>query len=250
VKPGNVLLDEQRHVHLTDFGIARLTDVTAITATGLVIGTAGYLAPEQVTGEGATPASDIYALGLVLLEALTGERAFPGSPSEAAVARLHRSPHVPATTNRSLAALLTAMTASDPTMRPSAAAIAESLRVGLAEQRDDATAVIPILGDETAAIAVAPEVAAVASPAATAPARTWNLDPRLWLIPAIVVGALLVALWLSATFGGTGSNTPAGADTATTIASTVPTTTAPSPTTVADTPSPAPRREHKGGHDG
>ena len=100
VKPGNVLFDRSGDVHLTDFGIARLTDVTAITATGFVIGTAAYLAPEQVTGDGATPASDVYALGLVLLEALTGERAYDGSASEAALARLHRAPEVPSTASR------------------------------------------------------------------------------------------------------------------------------------------------------
>ena len=75
VKPGNVLFDRAGDAHLTDFGIARLTDMTAITSTGFVIGTAAYLAPEQVTGEGLTPASDDLALGsLILLEALTGER--------------------------------------------------------------------------------------------------------------------------------------------------------------------------------
>jgi serine/threonine protein kinase len=88
VKPGNVLFDGDGNVHLTDFGIARLTDVTAITATGFVIGTAAYLAPEQVNGDGATPASDIYALGLVLLEALTGERAYH-RPLAGSVAQRH-----------------------------------------------------------------------------------------------------------------------------------------------------------------
>ena len=96
VKPGNVLFDEAGAAHLTDFGIARLTDMTAITSTGFVIGTAAYLSPEQVTGSVATPASDVYALGLVILEALTGERAYPGAPSEAALARLQRSPEIPA----------------------------------------------------------------------------------------------------------------------------------------------------------
>ena len=79
VKPGNVLLGRSG-VKLADFGIARLVgDTVRHTMTGQAIGTAAYISPEQVLGHDVTPAADVYALGLVLLEVLTGERAYPGS---------------------------------------------------------------------------------------------------------------------------------------------------------------------------
>jgi len=95
VKPANVLLDEHNRPHLSDFGIATMIDSTQITHTGLMIGTAAYLSPEQVRGHPVGHGADIYALGLVLLECLTGQREYPGQPMEAALARLHRQPHVP-----------------------------------------------------------------------------------------------------------------------------------------------------------
>src|SRR5207302_1237636 len=92
VKPANVLLGRDDTVKLTDFGIARLVDAAKVTSTGLMVGTVAYLAPEQVSGEQVGPPADVYALGLVLLEALTGVREYDGPPVEAAMARLHRDP--------------------------------------------------------------------------------------------------------------------------------------------------------------
>ena len=126
VKPANVLMaaDPGRpggwSPKLTDFGIARLVDSTRMTVEGFTVGTANYLSPEQVTGDRVGVASDVYSLGLVLIEALTGELAFPGHGVEAAIARLHRDPEIPASPR--LADLLAAMTARDPGRRPSAAA--------------------------------------------------------------------------------------------------------------------------------
>jgi serine/threonine-protein kinase len=74
VKPQNVLLRRDGTVKLGDFGIARSNDSTALTEHGSVLGTAAYLAPEQARGETATPATDLFALGVVLYEALTGQR--------------------------------------------------------------------------------------------------------------------------------------------------------------------------------
>ena len=78
VKPANILLDERGRTHVTDFGIARLLDVPALTASRALVGTPHYLAPEQATGEAITPATDVYALGVVLFEMLTGRRPFQG----------------------------------------------------------------------------------------------------------------------------------------------------------------------------
>ncbi|GIG05994.1 serine/threonine-protein kinase [Catellatospora coxensis] len=102
VKPGNMLVRPDGTLLLTDFGIARRDGATALTATGAVIGTLSYLAPEQVLGHPATARSDVYALGVVAYECLTGRRPFTAeNPFAAAMMRLSQAPppfgpHVPA----------------------------------------------------------------------------------------------------------------------------------------------------------
>jgi serine/threonine-protein kinase len=76
VKPGNLLLDDRGHVKVADFGIASAAGMDSFTQTGTILGTAGYLSPEQARGERATAASDRYALGVVAWELLTGRRPF------------------------------------------------------------------------------------------------------------------------------------------------------------------------------
>lgn len=127
IKPSNVLLrrshvpGEQYRAKLADFGIAYLIDTTRHTTPGTLVGTAAYLSPEQVRGASPAPASDIYALGLVLLEALTGTRAFPQTGThEAALARLSQDPFIPGSVGYSWKSLLTAMTLRDPEQRPTA----------------------------------------------------------------------------------------------------------------------------------
>ncbi|MGV9563588.1 protein kinase domain-containing protein [Streptomyces sp. NPDC003480] len=127
VKPSNILLDAAGAPHLADFGIARLANATRHTAPDVLIGTAAYLAPEQVEGGRIGPAADVYALGLVLLECLKGELEYQGTPLEATVARLHRPPEVPTWFPSDLAALLRAMTAQDPEARPDAGQCAQAL---------------------------------------------------------------------------------------------------------------------------
>jgi tRNA A-37 threonylcarbamoyl transferase component Bud32 len=127
VKPSNILLDETGSPHLTDFGISQLLDTTARTTTGTLVGTAAYMAPEQVLGRGAGPAADVYSLGLVLLEALKGELEYGGAPLEAAVARLHRPPVIPPDLPHGLAGLLEAMTDPDESSRPDADACSRAL---------------------------------------------------------------------------------------------------------------------------
>ena len=133
VKPSNILLPHDHSApgaplaKLADFGIARLLDDARMTATGTVIGTATYLSPEQAQGAMVGTASDVYSLGLVLLEGLTGLRAFPGTAIEAVLARLAREPEIPLTIDDSWRTLLTAMTARQPQDRPDAASVAATL---------------------------------------------------------------------------------------------------------------------------
>ncbi len=98
VKPANLLLDERGHVQVGDFGIARVADETTagMTAAGTVLGTAGYLSPEQARGEPATSASDIYALAIVAYELLTGGRPFEGGSATAEAAAHINQPVPPA----------------------------------------------------------------------------------------------------------------------------------------------------------
>lgn len=127
VKPANVLLGRDDRVRLTDFGIARLVDAAKVTATGLTVGTASYLSPEQVTGAHVGPLSDVYSLGLVLLECLTGRREYPGNAVEVALARLNRQPVVPPTLPAGWPGLLESMTAREPGPRPTAYEAAREL---------------------------------------------------------------------------------------------------------------------------
>jgi eukaryotic-like serine/threonine-protein kinase len=129
VKPANVLLGPDNHVKLADFGIARLIgEDSGYTRTGYAVGTAAYLAPEQVRGEEISGAADVYSLALVLLEAFTGRREYEGVGLEAAAARLSRPPAIPDDLPGAWPALLTAMTDLDPGARPSAAEVASRLR--------------------------------------------------------------------------------------------------------------------------
>ena len=126
IKPANLLLDTPTsggrpfNAKLTDFGIARLLDGTRFTTHGMTIGTANYLSPEQAQGAETSTASDIYSFGLVLIECLTGQLAYPGVGVEAAVARLHRPPRIPQEYGGGWARLLDAMTQRDCNLRPSA----------------------------------------------------------------------------------------------------------------------------------
>jgi tRNA A-37 threonylcarbamoyl transferase component Bud32 len=128
VKPGNLLFDAQGRVRLADFGIARLIgDTVRVTATGTMIGTASYLAPEQASGADVGTAADVYSLGLVLLELITGAPAFAGTPTEAALARLTHDPAVPVGLPAPLGRLINAMTLREPAARPTAAEVAVAL---------------------------------------------------------------------------------------------------------------------------
>jgi serine/threonine protein kinase len=128
VKPENILIEDATGAaKLVDFGIARVSGAERITTAGLVLGTAAYLSPEQVSGHEVGAPTDIYSLGLVVLECLTGRREYPGSAVEAGVARLVRDPVVPDGLPSGWSSLLSAMTERDPAARPTAAQLVAAL---------------------------------------------------------------------------------------------------------------------------
>ncbi len=144
VKPANVLLESDgEHVKLADFGIALLRDAARVTGTGTVIGTAAYIAPEQVLGREITGQADVYALGLMLLQSLTGERPFPGTAVESATARLTRGPVIDQHLPTAWRTLLHVMTAQDPAERPTAAEAARRLRALERDGSAPATQLLP-----------------------------------------------------------------------------------------------------------
>jgi serine/threonine-protein kinase len=120
VKPGNILLGHADHVKLTDFGISVAHGQQPLTDTGKVMGTAQYLAPEQALGNPATPAGDLYSLGVIAYEALAGERPFRGSNYVAiALAQVNEQPPpLPTSVEKSLAALVMRLMEKDAAKRP------------------------------------------------------------------------------------------------------------------------------------
>ena len=99
VKPGNLLLDRDGNVHVADFGIASAAGMDSLTATGTILGTAGYLSPEQAQGERATAASDLYGLAVVAFELLTGDRPYRRE-SMTAEAAAHVNAPIPSVSER------------------------------------------------------------------------------------------------------------------------------------------------------
>ncbi|MCT7356226.1 bifunctional serine/threonine-protein kinase/ABC transporter substrate-binding protein [Streptomyces sp. 15-116A] len=169
VKPGNVLLalDGPR---LIDFGIARALDDTVLTATDVVIGSPGFLSPEQAQGRPVGPASDIFSLGCVLAWAATGVRPFGTGPVEALLFRTVHDPADLATVPAELRPLIEACLAKDPARRPTAA----TLRATWAEDTPAdgwlPPAVTHLIAERSATMLALPDIEATqADAAATRP---------------------------------------------------------------------------------
>jgi serine/threonine protein kinase len=157
VKPANLLLDRDGNVHVSDFGIASASGADMLTEPGTVLGTAGYISPEQARGEPATPASDRYALGVVAFELLTGRRPFAGdTPTTEAFAHLNasipRAVDVDPTLPPALDVVFESALAKDPAARPATARdLVQQLREALETQPAPApTKVMPRTSRRTA----------------------------------------------------------------------------------------------------
>ena len=176
IKPGNLLITHDGQVKVTDFGIAHSARTEDLTSTGALIGTMGYLAPERVCGGSATAASDLYALGIVGYECLTGQPPFRGEPLQVALA--HRDQELPGFPpwclrqpgGAELAALIRDLTAKDPAARPATAAEVAAracrIRDGLAGQAGISAAPSPAAPPRRASA----DAPAAAAPSAGAPA--------------------------------------------------------------------------------
>jgi serine/threonine-protein kinase len=131
VKPGNLLVRPNGTLVLTDFGIARSAMVGQLTAAGSVLGTASYISPEQASGSGATPLSDVYSLGVVAYQCLAGRRPYEGeNPLEIAMRHVRDAPPpLPADIPPAVRQIVERSMAKDPAARwPTAAALAQSAR--------------------------------------------------------------------------------------------------------------------------
>jgi len=136
IKPANLLLTPDGQVKITDFGIAHAAGSAPVTRHGMLIGTPAYLAPERIAGQPATPASDLYSLGILAHECLTGTRPYAGTPTEIALAHGQRSlPPLPDHVPPAVGAFVADLTARDPQYRPNSARLASTraakLRDGL-----------------------------------------------------------------------------------------------------------------------
>ena len=259
VKPANLLLDRDENVHVADFGIASAAGMDSLTQTGTVLGTAGYLSPEQAQGERATPASDRYALGVVGWELLTGTRPFQAETMTAEAAA-HVNQPVPSVCDRNedlpceLDPVFERALAKDPRARyGSSAEFVADLRRALDEAAGK-TGTFPV------ARQTAPTVAAGAT--RPAPSRggssplgrrpsTSRRHPWLWAFVGLLALSAIVGGILGAVLGGGGDGSSQARtvvktlkergttvhETATLTAAPPPSTQATRPTTAAAAPS-------------
>jgi serine/threonine protein kinase len=135
VKPANLMLGRDGLVKLTDFGIACRRGSVPVSWAGVISGTSAYLAPERLVGAPATPASDLYSLGVVLYECLSGARPYTGTAMELALAhQLREPPPLPASIPAAVVGLVTDLMSKDPLNRPPSAASVAVRAVRLRDQ--------------------------------------------------------------------------------------------------------------------
>jgi serine/threonine protein kinase len=178
VKPGNILITDDGDVKVTDFGIARAVAEASMTVTGTTLGSVHYFSPEQARGDEVTGASDVYALGIVLYEMLTGRRPFEGdSAAGVALKRLNEDPPPPSTYRpvpSGLSAIVMRALQREPRDRfPDAGSFAEALRVW---QKD------PAAGAAAAGVA-----AAAGSPSPAAAPIPPSGEPTVYVPPRVAM---------------------------------------------------------------
>ncbi|MGK2851745.1 MAG: serine/threonine-protein kinase [Candidatus Limnocylindrales bacterium] len=270
LKPANILLGKDGRARVTDLGIAASADPgeAALTATDGVAGTLRYLAPERLLGEPATPATDVWGLGVVLVEMLTGVAAFPATSIQARVGAAGQGVVRPDGVGDPVWAVIERATADDPTTRyATAEALAADLRrlapvpaVAAAASdvdpwADTAVIALPVAAAPPDLATAAPIPAmAPASPPVGGPSATHGESARRRRMPLIPLAgaAVLVLVFAVAALGGSGADAPggsggpAGGASAPAVPNAV-VTAAPSPSAPADEDDAAPSDDDKPG---
>ena len=257
MKPANLLITPARKVKVTDFGIARAQASTGITGTGQVMGTPQYLSPEQARGEKATPASDVYSLGVVAFECLAGYRPFQKeTPVATAIAHLHDPvPPLPDHVPAELSAIVMRSLQKDPSLRYADAAAFTSAMVGHgagpAAGADATTMVTPPAGDPTSTAVMDP-VAQPPAPAyggmqggpagpATPPdgppryqdpyenyddeKKPWYKNPFNIVVLLLLLAVILAVVWIFSALAGGPDDSPTSEASTAPSASSTPTPT-------------------------
>ncbi|MFJ6651750.1 serine/threonine protein kinase [Microbacterium sp. NPDC091313] len=250
IKPGNLLITPDGRVKITDFGIARIADQVPLTATGQVMGTVQYLSPEQASGHPASPATDIYSLGIVAYECLAGKRPFTGESQVAiAMAQINEQPPpLPPTVAEPVQRLVMAMIAKKPEERPASAAAvsraASALRrgdlgaaiaavpaiAGAAAAADAATQLLTPGADTSAATRLIPAATLLEESSTTEDAPVEKKKRSPWTWPLIALIALLVLVLIGTLVAFFVNRDPAPvASPSTSVSSASPSQSAPSP---------------------
>jgi serine/threonine-protein kinase len=213
IKPANLLVGPAGQIKITDFGIAHAAGSAPITRTGTLIGTPAYLAPERAAGGPATPASDLYSLGVVGYECLTGAPPFSGEPAEVAAAHRNRKlPPLPPSVPPEVAGLVGELTARDPAARPATAGEiawrAGQLRDALA---GSATARLTGSSPPTQVVADPVTLTGLPAPDLAPPGRSSRREgerPRRGTVLAVAAAIVVAGLagWLLR--GGVGAASP------------------------------------------
>lgn len=197
LKPSNIMLvdygttDQRTRARLTDFGIAFDAAAALGPEETNTTGTAAYLSPEQVLRDLVGPASDVYALGLVLLECFTRHLEFPGDPSASAVSRIKSDPVVPKDLSTAWRSLLTAMLQRDPAQRPPARDALLALRQIIVEESGrHRNRSVPIPIEETARMSAVRRYEPYARPGAEVFERVANLARRVADTPVAIVSMI------------------------------------------------------------
>jgi serine/threonine protein kinase len=203
IKPGNLLITPDGAVKITDFGIARLADQVPLTATGQVMGTVQYLAPEQAGGKPASPATDVYSLGIVAYEALAGKRPFRGESQVAiAMAQIKEAPpELPASIPEPVRKLVMSCMAKKPEGRPASAHDLAQAALALARGDDEeALALIPGVTEVMPAPDRSGDTAGEAQSSGSGKGQ--KLGKNFWILSAIgtAVALSLIATSLTVLF--------------------------------------------------